>query len=149
MCRNLVYLVIGTIILSGCISIHSTERVKDKPADAAASTPDVITSKKPAQVLRHVVLFRFKDGTTSQQIKEAENAFCSLPSKISAIHDFEWGPNVSIEDHSDGFTHCFMLTFLSEADRNQYLPHPAHKELGSILQPYLDKVLVVDYWAKP
>src|SRR4030042_6330488 len=138
MVRNLAYLVIGTFLFSGCLSFHETKReIEDEPAVVNKIQQD----KKPPLVLRHVVLFRFKEGTTNQQIREFENAFCSIPSKISAISDFEWGTNTSIEDRSDGFTHCFMLTFLSEADRAQYIPHPAHKELGSMFQPYLDKVL--------
>ncbi|MCA9181727.1 MAG: Dabb family protein, partial [Planctomycetales bacterium] len=48
---------------------------------------------------------------------------------------------------SDGFTHCFLLTFKSEADRDSYLPHPAHRAFGAALKPHLEKVLVVDYWA--
>jgi len=55
---------------------------------------------------------------------------------------------VSVENLSQGFTHCFVVTFLSEADRAKCLPHPAHKEFASSLGPYLDKVLVVDYWTK-
>ena len=146
MVRNLVYLVIGTVLLAGCLSIHTTERItEDKPA--AVESPQPI--KKPAQVLRHVVLFKFKDDVTSQQIKNIEGGFCALPGKIDSIYDFEWGTDVSIENRSEGFTHCFIVTFLNEAGRAQYLPHPAHKELVSISQPYLDKILVIDYWAKP
>ncbi len=102
---------------------------------------------KHGKVLRHVVLFKFKDGTTPEQIKSVEEAFRALPSKIKQIHAFEWGTNNSPEKHSQGFTHCFFLTFLTEADRDAYLPHPEHKAFGKILGPYLDKVCVVDYWA--
>jgi hypothetical protein len=102
---------------------------------------------KPGKVLRHVVLFKFKDGTTAEQIKTVEDAFRALPSKIKTIHGFEWGTDVSPEKLSQGFTHCFLLTFLSQADRDAYLPHPEHKAFGKLLHPYLDKVCVVDYWA--
>jgi hypothetical protein len=53
-----------------------------------------------------------------------------------------------VENLQQGFTHCFFVTFRSEADRAKYLPHPAHKEFGRMLGPYLDKVIVVDYWTK-
>jgi len=145
MIRNLVYLVVGMVLLAGCVSIHTTKRItEDEPA---AESPQ--PTKKPAQVLRHVVLFKFKDNITNQQIKSIEGAFCALPGKINSIYDFEWGTDVSIENRSEGFTHCFIVTFLNEADRAQYLPHPAHKDLVSMSQPYLDKILVIDYWAKP
>jgi len=101
---------------------------------------------KDRKVLRHVVLFKFKEGTTPEQIKAIEDAFRALPAKIPAIHDLEWGTNVSVENHSQGYTHCFLLTFLSEEDRAIYLPHPEHKAFGKRLGPHLEKVLVVDYW---
>jgi len=101
-----------------------------------------------ARVLRHVVLFSFKDTATPQQIEEIEKAFRDLPDKIQAIHDFEWGTDVSVENLSQGYTHCFLVTFLSEQDRETYLPHPAHQEFVAALQPHLAKALVIDYWSK-
>jgi len=98
--------------------------------------------------LRHVVIFKFKDGATPEQVKAIEDAFRALPKKIPTIADFEWGTNNSPENLAQGFTHCFFLTFKSEADRAVYLPHPAHKAFGKLLHPYLDKVMVIDYWAK-
>ena len=110
----------------------------------------LITSavSKETKMLRHVVLFKFKDSATSSQVQEVENAFKALPSKIKEIKGFEWGTNNSPENLNQGLTHCFFLSFESEKDRDAYLPHPAHKEFGKLLGPYLDKVVVVDYWAK-
>lgn len=99
-------------------------------------------------LLRHVVLFKFKDGTTPDQIAEIENAFRGLPAKIDAIHDFEWGTDVSIEGRADGYTHCFFVTFKDEDARAIYLPHPDHKAFGAVLRPHVEKVLVLDYWAR-
>lgn len=100
------------------------------------------------RLLRHVVLFKFKDDTSPEQVQQIEAAFRALPGKINAIHTFEWGTDVSVEGKADGFTHCFFVTFRSEADRDAYLPHPAHREFGSVLRPHLDKVLVLDYWTQ-
>ena len=100
------------------------------------------------KVLRHVVMFKFKDGADPAGIKKVEDAFRALPSKIKEIKSIEWGKNNSPENLNQGFTHCFFVTFSSEQDRAIYLPHPDHKEFGKILGPYLDKVLVVDYWAE-
>lgn len=104
--------------------------------------------KSSGKVLRHVVLFKFKDSSSIADIKKVEDAFRALPSKIKQIKSFEWGINNSPEELNQGFTHCFSLSFLSEKDRAVYLPHPAHKAFGATLQPILDKVLVIDYWAK-
>ena len=97
--------------------------------------------------LRHVVLFQFKEETTSAQIQEVVDAFCALPGKIDVIRGFEWGTDVSVEGKADGYTHCFFVTFGDEAGRDAYLPHPDHKAFGALLRPHLDKVLVIDYWA--
>lgn len=99
-------------------------------------------------LLRHVVLFKFKEGTTKAQMKEVEDAFSALPSKIAQIKGYEWGLNNSPEGLDKGFTHAFFLTFESEEDRAIYLPHPDHKAFGAVLTPYLEDVLVVDYWTK-
>ncbi|MHB1037611.1 MAG: Dabb family protein [Pirellulales bacterium] len=98
--------------------------------------------------LRHVVLFKFKDGTTPNEIKSVEDAFRALPSQIPTIKDFEWGTNISEENRSQGFTHCFLVTFDDVKGRAVYLPHPAHKAFGKVLGPFLDKVLVIDFIAK-
>ncbi len=103
-------------------------------------------SNKPKKVLRHVVLFKFKDSSTPADVRMVEEAFMKLPSEIKEIQSLEWGINNSPETHSQGFTHCFFVTFADEAGRAIYLPHPAHKAFGKVLGPYLDKVLVVDYW---
>ena len=71
-----------------------------------------------------------------------------MPSKIEQIQSYEWGLNNSPEGLEKGFTHCFFLTFKSEEDRVIYLPHPDHKAFGKLLTPYLDDVLVLDYWTK-
>lgn len=101
------------------------------------------------KVLRHVVMFKFKDSASTADIQKVEAAFRALPSQIKEIKSFEWGKNNSPENLNNGLTHCFFLTFASEADRAAYLPHPAHKAFGAVLTPFLDKVTVIDYWTEP
>lgn len=108
------------------------------------ATADHHETTKP--VLRHVVSFKFKDTATKEQITEIVEAFAALPGKIPEIRAFEWGTNNSPEKHDKGFTHVFILTFNSEADRTAYLPHPAHKAFGQKLGPIIEDVFVVDYW---
>jgi hypothetical protein len=99
------------------------------------------------RVLRHVVMFQFKAGTETRTIREIESAFAALPRKIEAIRDFEWGTDVSVEGKAGGFSHCFLVTFGSEADRDIYLPHPDHQEFVTLVRPHTEKSLVLDYWA--
>lgn len=108
------------------------------------NTPN--SHKQADSVLRHVVLFKFKEETSKEKIKEVQQAFSALPSKIKEIRSYEWGINNSLEALDKGFTHCFILTFNSKEDRAIYLPHPDHKAFGALLTPYLEDVLVLDYW---
>ncbi len=97
---------------------------------------------------RHVVLFKFKDTATPEQVKTIEEEFKKLPSKIDTVTGFEWGTNVSPEGKADGFTHCFLVTFKDKAGLEAYIPHPAHTAFIEVLKPQLDKVLVIDFVAK-
>lgn len=95
--------------------------------------------------LRHVVLFKFKRDVTPQQIQKVVDAFGALPEKIEVIRDFEWGTDVSVEQKTHGFTHCFVVTFNDAKGRDTYLPHPAHKEFVKLVGPLLEDVLVFDF----
>lgn len=98
------------------------------------------------QLLRHVVLFGFQESARGKEIDAVVSAFALLGDQIAFIKGFEWGINVSPENIAQGYTHCFTLTFASEADRDSYLVHPAHLEFGTLLKVILKQVLVVDYW---
>lgn len=97
---------------------------------------------------RHVVLFKFKESASKEQIKKIEEEFVALKSKIDVVVSLEWGTNVSPEKHDEGFTHCFFVTFKDKTGVETYLPHPAHKAFVELLHPVLDKVIVVDYVAQ-
>ena len=114
-----------TIVLYSC-ETNSTSVKETVPVAMEKTTT-------PAKQLRHVVLFKFKEGTTAEAIQQVEAAFTALPSKISAIKGYEWGTNNSPEGLDKGFTHCFFLTFDSEEGRAVYLPHPDHKAFGEVL----------------
>lgn len=104
--------------------------------------------KESPKVLRHVVMFKFLDTASDADIKKVEDAFAALSGKIKLIKDFEWGTNNSPENLNQGLTHCFVATFSSDKDRDAYLVHPDHLAFVEILKPHLDKVTVIDYWAK-
>ena len=108
-------------------------------ADAAA---------KKSGKLNHVVALKFKPTATKEQIQEVEIAFRDLKKKAKEIHSLEWGTNVSPEKHDKGFTHCFILSFKNEKNRDAYLVHPAHKAFGKLLGPVMEDVFVIDFWTE-
>jgi quinol monooxygenase YgiN len=115
---------------------------------AVMRTPTAQAQSDGSGPLRHVVLFKFKDDATKEQVAEIVKAFSQLPQKIDGITAYEWGTDISPEKLADGFTHCFVVTFASAKSRDAYLPHKAHQDFVAVLKPHLDKVLVVDYFAK-
>lgn len=98
------------------------------------------------RILRHIVLYKFKDDLRPEQVQEVVEAFAGLPKKIATIVGFEAGTNASSEGKSQGLTHAFVVSFRSEKDRDAYLVHPAHLEYVNVVRDRREKVIVFDYW---
>jgi len=113
----------------------------------AADASKKKASKKSGK-LYHVVSIKFKESATPDQIHAVEQAFKELKNKIPGITSLNWGTNVSPEHHDKGFTHCFVLTFSNDKDRNDYLVDPAHKAFGELLGPVMADVMVIDFWSQ-
>lgn len=114
----------------------------------ATNSPTATANSEEAKLLRHVVMFQFKETSSKEDVAKVVEAFRELPNKIPQIAAFEYGTDNSPEKLSEGLTHCFLVTFKSEADREVYLPHPAHMAFVDVLKPHLEKVVVIDYWAQ-
>jgi hypothetical protein len=99
------------------------------------------------QPVRHIVVFKYKPGTTEDQIRHVTQAFRELKIKIPGIIAFEDGVNNSPEKKNLGFTHVYLLTFEDTAARDAYLPHPEHKKFGQLLGKLgvVADAFVVDY----
>src|SRR5438105_4527009 len=110
---------------------------------AMSATPASAADK----VLRHIVMYQFKPDVTPVQLQEVIDTFAALPKKIDTIIGFEHGANISKEGKSDGFTHVFVVTFKTEADRDAYILHPAHEAYVKVVRDRREKVVVFDYWA--
>jgi len=131
--------------------VKSLDAIKEKVLVLDYVAGDAIPPTTPITtkgLLRHVVMFQFKEGTTPEQVKAIEDKFRSLPADIPEIKAFEYGKAV-VGDRglNDGLTHCFLVTFANADGRKAYLPHPAHKEFVELVGPSVEKVQVVDYIA--
>ena len=103
------------------------------------------SSAQAAGKLHHVVCLKFKSTASTQDIKQVEEAFMALKEKIPGIENVKWGTNVSKEQKNKGFTHCFLLTFKSDKERDVYLEHPDHKAFAKLVGPFVDDVFVIDF----
>ncbi len=153
-CRNKKLFVLG---LAGLVFLAGTlwygggfesiaEEVPSLTSEALLEPADEEKHEVSQRKLRHVVLFQFKETSSEQEVQAVVDAFKKLPKQIPEIAEFEFGTNNSPEGLEDGLTHCFLVTFGSEKDREVYLPHPAHQAFVEVLRPHLQKVVVFDYW---
>lgn len=96
-------------------------------------------------MIHHIVLFKFRPGTSDEEIRLLSTALIELKSKFKGIIKYVWGPSISIEHLEKGYSHGFIMVFDKEASRNEYVPHPLHKELiKKYVDPICDDGLVFD-----
>lgn len=97
--------------------------------------------------MRHIVIFKYKPDTKSEQIEKVNKAFGEFKNTIPGIVAFEHGVNDSPEKKNLGFSHVYMLTFEDAEARDKYLPHPEHQKFGAMLDELdiLEDAFVVDY----
>jgi hypothetical protein len=129
------------VVCTGCVSVHAEKCSVTAKAECQKACP-----KECPKMLKHVLLFKFKEGTTPEKIKEVETSFAALPAKIDAIKCYEWGTNVSVENRSEGFTHCFVVTFADEVGLDEYMNNPDLKAFRKSLGGPLEKYIAIDYW---
>jgi hypothetical protein len=101
-----------------------------------------MTSEK---MLRHLVLFRFKDGVSEEQVTQVGKVFLALPDQINTIQDLEWGSAIN---ETPPYTHCLLVTVRTEEDLQVYDKHPAHSAVGENYGHLVQDVVVFDFWAK-
>ena len=116
-------------------------------AFVASTAAFMAQASEDNKVLRHIVLYKFKDNLAPGEVQQVIDAFAGLPGKIDTIVGFEHGENVSPEGKSEGLTHAFVVTFRDEAGRDKYLTHPAHLAYVDVVKNRREKVVVFDYWA--
>jgi lysophospholipase L1-like esterase len=96
-------------------------------------------------IVRHVVLLKFKPTTPQATILDVCDKFTRLSDEIDEVIALESGRDISPENLSQGYTHCFLLTFADAKARDAYLVHPAHKAFAEAAIQHVDGVVVVDY----
>ena len=112
------------------------------------STQVFSQGKSSQKLLRHVVIFKFNDSSSAEDVQHVADTFYALKKTVPQIKDMEWGINNSPEQFNQGFTHCFIISFKSEKDLADYQNNSNHKAFQEVLKPHMEKVFVVDYWVK-
>jgi hypothetical protein len=94
-------------------------------------------------VIQHIVLLRWKPGTTEEQVFQAFGEARSLPNEIPGVQRLTIGRNRAESDH--GFTHALIVNVVDEKALRRYLEHPARIAfLNDHLKPLEDQRIEID-----
>ena len=125
-----VALAVCAAFLSGCLSVRGTVINAQDPPDG---------------MLRHLVLFKFAEGSSAEQRQAVIDAFQALPGRIGDVVSFEYGAESSGRGLNKGFTNGGLFTFRKEADLAHYRDHPAHQEFVAMTKGIVEEIFVYDY----
>ena len=95
-------------------------------------------------MIEHVVLFKWNEDATSEQISKAEEALKELSQKINGIIQLTIGSNFS--SRSQGYETALVVRFKDRASLESYVPHPEHQAVvQNIINPIRTDTIVVDF----
>jgi len=95
--------------------------------------------------IKHIALFKFKEGTTEDEVQRVLDELMELSENVPGIEDYVAGVNNSPEGFNKGFTHGFVMTFTDAAARDAYLPHPEHERAKATVLPLVGDVIILDF----
>ena len=95
--------------------------------------------------IKHIVLLKFKEGTSAEQINQLFDELLDMTETIPAIEDYVSGANCSPEGLNQGYTHGLVMTFTDAAARDAYLPHPDHERVKQAVLPHVESVVVFEF----
>ncbi len=125
----------------------------DRPIDGV-NQMDFFLGKQTKSNRDHFIVF-VGDELFAIKWRNMKMHFAAYESTHSVVQKFSFPQLFDIKNDpkeayelwgNKGYSHSFLVTFKSEEDRAIYLPHDDHLAFVEILQPFLDDVLVLDYW---
>lgn len=101
-------------------------------------------------MIRHIVLFSFKEDCTQKEIDHLFLKLSQLRSIMPQIKSYSYGKNNSPEGLHQSFDYGMTMDFDCKNDRNFYLEHPEHQkiikeQIKPNLRSHQNSVLVLDY----
>ena len=97
-------------------------------------------------MFHHMVMFRFRTGTTQDDINAITEGLAALPGEIEAIESYHVGPDAGITDGAWDFG--VSATFTSEDGYALYASHPAHVAvIQKHITPVVDEIARVQFWS--
>lgn len=76
-------------------------------------------------MIHHVAMFKFKEGTTTEQVDAATAALEALPSQIDVLVEYKVGSDLGVMDGAWDFV--VVADVANTEDFVTYKDHPAHR----------------------
>ncbi len=95
-------------------------------------------------MLHHMVMFRFKSGTTESQIRSITAGLATLPDQIPELVRYRFGRDAAVTDGA--WDYGVSADFPDSAGYHAYSNHPAHVAvLTERITPVIDEVARVQF----
>ena len=93
---------------------------------------------------RHVALFRWKDGTTPEDIAAIEETLATLPGLIPELVEYHFGRDAGVDEGSWDF--AVVAGVASVEDYVTYRDHPAHQAaIAERIRPHIAQRAAVQH----
>ncbi|MET0972129.1 MAG: Dabb family protein [Thermoleophilaceae bacterium] len=94
-------------------------------------------------MIQHIVLVKWKPGTTEEEILEAFGDARRLLEQIPSVKTVTLGRNRAESDH--GFTHALIVNLANEEALRSYLEHPVRvRYVNERMQPLEEQRIEID-----
>lgn len=95
-------------------------------------------------IFRHVLMMRFRDDVTENQVEEPYRGLARLPHVIEEIERYEFGPDLGLGESNPDM--ALIADFDSEAAWRAYQEHPEHLNLAEdLVRPVATKMIQMQY----
>lgn len=92
--------------------------------------------------VKHIVWIRGKPAVSEKEMEKLLASIKSLQSFISGVLEVSAGKNFT--DRANGYTHGVIITLADKQALSDYIVHPKHVEVVSVLRTISD-TMVLDY----
>ena len=94
-------------------------------------------------MLTHIVLFKFKPGTTEDQIQKMAEGLGGLPQSIDEIREFRFGADIIRSERS--YDLGLVSSFDDHDAMQRYQVHPEHQKVVGHIKTIAESIVAVDY----
>lgn len=95
-------------------------------------------------MFRHVVMFKWREGTTADQVESVRRRLDELPRAIPEIARYQHGPDAEVNEGN--FDYVVVGDFADAAGYLVYRDHPVHKQvIAEVLAPLIAERSAVQY----